>query len=133
MARYVIDAPTLLHVVIDGVEVNPAHQLVAPSVIRSQALALLFDAVRAGQLSEAVALGHHEALTELKMRLLGDRVSRRTAWKIAREDGWASTIEAEYLAVCRLQADALVTVDDAFAARAAGIVPLAPVSALVND
>ena len=72
----------------------------------------------------------HERLTELKMRLLGDRVSRRTAWRIARERGWTSTHDAEYLAVCRLQADALVTVDDALAAAAEGIVDVAPLDAL---
>ena len=78
----------------------------------------------------AEALAHHERMTELKMRLLGDRVSRRTAWKIAREHGWDTTYDAEYLAVCRLQADALVTVDEAFAARAGGIVPIEPLAAL---
>lgn len=40
------------------------------------------------------------------MRLLGDRVSRRTAWEIAREQGWETTYGAEYVAVTRLQADA---------------------------
>jgi hypothetical protein len=44
------------------------------------------------------------------MRLLGDRVSRRTACKITREHGWETTYDAEYLAVAKLQADALVTV-----------------------
>ena len=111
MTRYVIDAPTLLHVSSTGVEINPQHQLVAPNLIRSEALALLFAAVRRGDLPEPVALQHHERLTEFKMRLLGDRVSRRTAWKIAREQGWETTLDAEYLAVTRLQADALVTID----------------------
>jgi hypothetical protein len=45
------------------------------------------------------------------MRLLGDRVSRRTAWRIAREHGWETTFDAEYLAVTKLQADGLVTID----------------------
>jgi predicted nucleic acid-binding protein len=130
MARYVIDARTLLHVITHNVEVHVGHQLVAPNMIRSQALALLFEAVRAGEMSETEALGHHERLTELKMRLLGDRVSRRTAWKIAREHGWATTFDAEYFAVCRLQADALVTVDETLAALASGVVPLAPLEAL---
>ena len=130
MARYVIDARTLLHVITHKVEVDAGHQLVAPNMIRSQALALLFEAVRAGEMSETEALGHHERLTELKMRLLGDRVSRRTAWKIAREHGWANTFDAEYFAVCRLQADALVTVDHTLAEMASGIVPFAPVEAL---
>ncbi len=89
--------------------------------------------MRDGQISDEVALQRHERTTEIKMRLLGDRVSRRTAWKIAREHGWDSTLDAEYLAVCKLQADALITIDPATAAKAAGIVPLAPVAALFAD
>ncbi len=130
MTRYVIDAPTMLHLVADGVEVDPGHQLVAPNIIRSQALALLFESVRQGDLTEQVALELHERCTALKMRLLGDRVSRRTAWRIATEHGWATTFDAEYLAVTTLQADALVTIDAALATKAANIVPLAPVAAL---
>lgn len=132
MTRYVLDAPTLLHLVAEDVRVDPAHQLVAPNVLRSQALARLFDAVRRGELSEEAALRQHEQLTELKIRLLGDRVSRRTAWRIAREQSWDALQDAEYLAVTRLQADALVTVDPALAARARGLVPLAPVAALTQ-
>jgi len=130
VARYVIDAPTLLHLVAEDVRVGPEHQIVAPNMIRSQALSLLLEAVTRGELAEKVALQRHERLTALKMRLLGDRVSRRMAWKIAREQGWESTYEAEYLAVTRLQADALVTVDPALAAKAEQLVPLAPLEAL---
>ena len=64
------------------------------------------------------------------MRLLNDRVSRRTAWQIARHTNWATTFDAEYLAVAKLQADALVTVDAAMAAKAASVVVVASVSAL---
>ena len=130
MARFVIDAPTLLHIVTGDVEVNPAHRLVAPNLIRSQALALLLAAVRDGRISEPDALQQHERLTELKMRLLGDRVSRRTAWKLAREHGWDTTFDAEYLAVCKLQADALITIDSEMAAKATGVVSVAPIEAL---
>lgn len=133
MARYVIDAPTLLHVIADQVEVIPGHQIVAPNLIRSQALTLLLQAVCRGDLTEDAALQRHERLTELKMRLLGDRVSRRTAWRIAREQGWETTYDAEYLAVTRLQADALITLDAELAAKARGIVPLAPLEALSAD
>ena len=66
------------------------------------------------------------------MRLLGDRVSRRTAWRIARDQGWDTTFDAEYLAVTKLQADAFVTIDATMAAHAAPIVPMAPVSALTT-
>jgi len=133
MTRYVIDAPTLLHIVANGVQVNPRHQLVAPNLIRSQSLTLLLEAVRRGDLTEAQALAQHERLTELKMRLLGDRVSRRTAWKIAREHGWETTYDAEYIAVTKLQADALVTVNSLLATKAKGLVPLAKLEALTDD
>jgi predicted nucleic acid-binding protein len=130
MARYVLDPPTLLHIVSLGIAIHPDHQLVAPNSVRSEALALLYAEVRQGEMSDAEALQLHERLTEVKMRLLGDRVSRRTAWRIAREQGWDTIGEAEYLAVTRLQADALVTIDDSLARRAHGIVPLAPLEAL---
>jgi predicted nucleic acid-binding protein len=130
MTRYVIDAPTLLHIVADDVPIDPGHQLVAPNLIRSQALTLLLKRVRDGDLTEEQALQHHQRLTELKIRVLGDRMSRRTAWKIARELGWDSTYDAEYLAVTRLQADALVTVDSDFATLARDLVPLAPLESL---
>ncbi len=133
VARYVIDAPTLLHVVVDDVGIDPAHQLVAPNLIRSQALDLLLADVRNGILDEQEALRRHERMTELKMRLLGDRVSRRTAWRIAMAHGWDTTRDAEYLAVCQLQADALVTVDSRLVAMAGGIVPVEPVEVLSTN
>jgi predicted nucleic acid-binding protein len=132
MTRYVIDAPTLLHLIANGVQVSPSHQIVAPNLIRSQALSLLLEAVRNGDLTEAQALQRHERLTEMKMRLLGDRVSRRTAWKIARDQGWKTTYDAEYLAVTKLQADALITVDPAMATKARNLVPLAQLEALTE-
>ena len=133
MSRYVIDAPTLLHLVAEGVQVSPQHQIVAPNLVRSQALSLLFESVRRGDLSEKVALQHHERLTELKMRLLSDRVSRRTAWRMAREQDWETTYDAEYLAVTQLQADALVTVDPTFSTKARNAVPLASLADLATD
>ncbi len=132
MARYVIDAPTLLHLLDNDLHVDPGHQLVAPSIIRSEALQLLLDDVRRGTRTDKEAMATHRQLTELKMRLLGDRMSRGTAWKIARERDWDTLRDAEYLAVTRLQADALVTVDPALAARAEGIVPVAPLEALLT-
>lgn len=130
MTRFVIDAPTLLHVVAGGIVVAPGHQLVAPNLLRSQALALLFADVSSGRLTEAEAMTRHDDLTRLKVRLLGDRVSRRVAWQIAHEHGFDSTLDAEYLAVTRLQADAYVSVDAWARARADGIVPLVTVEQL---
>jgi predicted nucleic acid-binding protein len=130
MTRYVIDAATLLHIVDRELTVDPSHQLVAPNFIRSEALQLLLDDVRQGARTDRAALAVHERITERKMRLLGDRGSRGVAWRIAREQGWADLRDAEYLAITRLQADALVTVDRGLAAKAEGVVRLAPLSAL---
>src|SRR5689334_8373642 len=131
MARYVIDAPTLLHLVDAGLHVEPGHRLVAPNSIRSEALELLLQDVRAGKRTESAALHAHERMTELKMRLLGDRVSRRTAWKIARQHDWDTLRDAEYLAITRLQADALITVDPSLAAAARDVVAVAAVGDLL--
>ena len=131
MARYVIDAPTLLHLVDAELRIDPGHQLVAPNSIRSQALELLLHDVRAGTRTEAEALQAHERLTEIKMRLLGDRVSRRTAWQLARQHDWDTLVDAEYLAVTRLQADALITVDPRLAAIARDAVAVAAVDDLL--
>ena len=130
MTRFVIDPPTLVQIVATGVPVAAGHQIVAPNSIRSRALELLFAAVQAGTLTESEALSQHEQLTAMRMRLLGDRVSRRTAWRLAREQGWESLLDAEYIALARLQADALITIDPRLAARAGGRVPLADLDAL---
>jgi len=45
------------------------------------------------------------------IRLLGDAVLRRRAWELADQLGWASTYNAEYVALTQLQADAFVTLD----------------------
>ncbi|HEX5090341.1 MAG TPA: type II toxin-antitoxin system VapC family toxin [Nocardioides sp.] len=132
MTRYAIDAPTLLRIVADEVAVDPSHQLVAPNSIRSDALTLLLGQVRRGELTDKAARELHTRLTELKIRTLGDRVSRWTSFQIAREQGWDTTYAAEYLAVARLQADALVTVDEELAGKAEGIVPVEPLRALTR-
>ena len=67
----------------------------------------------------------------MKMRLLGDRVSRRTAWQIARQHDWDTLRDAEYLAITRLQADALATVDPGLAAAARGVVAVAAIDDLL--
>ena len=130
MARFVIDAPTLLYAVESGRALDPVHQLVAPGAIRSQALDLLLARVRTGELTEPQALAFHERLNATKIRTLADRVSRRTAWSIARERDWATIRDAEHIALVQLQADALATIDDRLATLAVGIVPVAEVERL---
>ena len=132
MARYVIDPVTLLHLIEQGTPSGPR-----PSTRRAQldqigSPAASSAQVRRGGRTEANALALHEQVTELKMRLLGDRASRSTAWKIAREHDWDLLRDAEYLAITRLQADVIVTVDPMLAARANGVVAVAPIESLLR-
>jgi predicted nucleic acid-binding protein len=59
-------------------------------------------------------------------------VSRRVAWQVARQHDWDTLRDAEYLAVTRLQADALVTVDPRLAAAAQDAVPVAAIDVLLT-
>ena len=133
MTRYAIDAPTALRILREKVVIAPSDQLVAPGLLRSQALSQLYREVHAGLIDEASGRTQLERLAELKIRLLGDRVSRATAWKIAASLGWLDTGPAEYLAVATLQADALVTDDALLRAGAGGLIPVAPFAALASD
>lgn len=126
MTRYAIDSPTALRIVEEGREVDPAHSLVGPSILRSHALAALHRAARDGSLDVKTAKARLEGIAGLKIRLLGDRVSRSTAFALARQLDWDDTALAEYLAVAKLQADSLVTDDSVLIAAADGIVPIAP-------
>ena len=130
VARYAIDPRTLVRLVDLGAHLDPAVRLVAPHSIRAQALELLWGDVLRGARTDHEALLAHERATSVPIRLLGDRVSRRTAWRLAREHGWVTLGHAEYVAIALLQADALVTVDADLARMAEGIVPLAPWEAL---
>jgi indolepyruvate ferredoxin oxidoreductase alpha subunit len=66
----------------------------------------------------------------MPIRLLGDAVLRRRAWELADQLGWASTYDAEYVALTRLQADAFVTLDADLARSVEGIVATATLEAL---
>ena len=68
----------------------------------------------------------------MPIRLLGDAVLRRQAWKFADELGWADTYDAEYVALTKLQADAFVTLDPRAGAGGRGIVPTATIDALYS-
>ena len=55
---------------------------------------------------------------------------RRRAWELAEQLGWASTYDAEYIALTQLQADAFITLDPDLARSVEGIVTTASIDAL---
>jgi predicted nucleic acid-binding protein len=132
MTRFAIDAPTAIRLVREGVKVSGTHQLVAPNLLRSQALSSLYRDVRAGRLSEDEAAALLHGITTMRIRLLGDRVSRAVAWRIAKQLDWEDTTNAEYVAVAKLQADVFVTLDAELARQVVSIVPTAPFEVLAQ-
>ncbi|HET7676522.1 MAG TPA: type II toxin-antitoxin system VapC family toxin, partial [Candidatus Limnocylindrales bacterium] len=130
MTRFVVDASAVLHLAGEGMEVAPAHELLAPTLLRSQTLSALHEAVHRGQIPADVARDRLARIGRLPIRLLGDAVLRRRAWELADRLGWASTYDAEYLALTQLQADAFVTMDEALARSVEGVVTIASIDAL---
>ena len=130
MTRFVVDCETLLRIVAGEIEVAAEHQLVAPTLVRSQALSALYEASRRGEISAADGLERVTRINSLKVRFLGDKVLQRTAWRVADELGWETTSDAEFVALTQLQADAFVTSDAELARAVSGLVETATVDAL---
>jgi predicted nucleic acid-binding protein len=130
MTRFVVDAGVVLQLASEGIEVAAEHELLAPTLLRSQTLSALHEAVQRGELPADVARERLAAVGRIKIRLLGDAVLRRRAWEVADQLGWASTYDAEYVALTLLQADAFVTLDAELARRVEGIVETASIDAL---
>jgi predicted nucleic acid-binding protein len=131
VARFVVDCETLLGIASGEVEVAPHHQLVAPTLVRSQALAALYAAARRGEVSRAEGLERVRRINSLKVRFLGDKVLQQQAWKVAEQLGWETTTDAEYVALTTLQADAFVTADPQLAHAASALVQTVGVDALL--
>jgi predicted nucleic acid-binding protein len=130
VTRFVVDCGVVLQLASEAYEVPDEHELLAPTLLRSQTLSALHEAVHRGELSAEAAAERLDRIQAIKIRLLGDAVLRALAWRLADELGWAETYDAEYLALTRLQADAFVTLDEELARRAEGVVPTAPIEAL---
>ena len=106
------------------------HELLAPTLLRSQTLSVLHEAVHRGDLEPDVAFDRLTRIRAIPIRLLGDAVLRRVAWQLADQLGWAETYDAEYLALTQLQADAFVTLGAGLARESKGVVPTATIKAL---
>ena len=130
MTRFVVDAGAVLRLVSEEVEVSGEHELLAPTLLRSQTLSALHEAVQRGEIPAEVGRERLAQVGRMPIRLLGDAVLRRQAWKVADQLGWSSTYDAEYIALTQLQADTFVTVDAELARSVQGIVATAPVDAL---
>ena len=130
MTRFVVDAGAVIEIVSNRIEIADGHRLLAPTLLRSQVLSILHEAVHRGELAADVARERLVRFNRLPIRFLGDAVLRRRAWDVANRLGWPSTYDAEYLALTQLQADAFITVNTELARIVEGIVETAPIDAL---
>jgi len=130
LTRFVIDCETLLRIAAGEIQVADEHKLVAPTLVRSQALSALYEAARRGEISAVEGLEQVTRINSLKVRFLGDKVLQRTAWRVADQLGWETTFDAEFVALTQLQADVLVTSDSDLARSVTGLVETATVDAL---
>jgi predicted nucleic acid-binding protein len=132
VARYVIEPEVALALAEQEARVPAKHRLLAPTLLRSHVLAQLYVAVQRGAMTRKDANDRLDYLRGLQVRLLGDRVLQRVAWDIAADLGWQDTFVAEYLALTKLQADALVTGNVDLAAAARKVVSVATLEDLLS-
>jgi predicted nucleic acid-binding protein len=130
VTKFVITPDVALRLAQNDTTIAASHELLAPTLIRSQLLTLLYQATSRGELTKRDARRRLDYVRSLQMRLLGDRVLQRTAWDIADKLGWSDTYDAEYVALTQLQADALVTLDRNLADAVTNLVAVAPLEAL---
>jgi len=131
VTRYVIGPDVADRLARDRAVIRPDHRLLAPTLLRSQLVDRLYQAVGRGEMTRQEAEQRLDYVRALRLRLLGDRVLQRNAWDVAARLGWADTSWAEYVALTRLQADALITLDDAVNVAARSLVRVASIDDLL--
>jgi predicted nucleic acid-binding protein len=132
MTRYVIEPEVALTLAKNETKIPAQHRLLAPTLLRSQVLAQLFVEVQRGDLTRREADRCLDYLRGIGIRLLGDRVLQRVAWQVATDLGWQDTFSAEYVALTKLQADALVTRNALLANTARKVVAVATMNDLLS-
>ena len=130
MTRFVVDCETVLRIAAGEIEVASEHKLVAPALVRSQALSALYESAQRGEITRAEGLERVRRVNSLEIRFLGDKVLQQQSWKVAEQFGWEDTYTAEYVALTILQADVLVTRDRELAQAVSGLVETATPDAL---
>lgn len=128
---FVVDASSVLYLASARIEVPDKQKLLAPTLMRSETLSVLHEAVHRGEIPLRIALDLLARINRMPIRVLGDAVLRRRAWEVADRLGWATTYDAEYIALTQLHGRALVTMDGRLARRVRGLIPTATLDALV--
>ena len=130
MNRYVIGPDVAIRLARDQAVIGDEREILAPTLLRSQLLSLLHQAVHRGEMTRKDAERQLDYVRGLRIRLLGDRVLQKVAWTVADQLGWSDTYDAEYVALTQLQADAYITLDGRLADAVKNLVTVATIEAL---
>lgn len=133
MTTFVIDARVAIDLATDGATIPPEHSLTAPTLLRSQVLALVYESVRRGDIDERTGRKILHDIRGLRIRFLGDRSLEDNAWQLATKLNWPDVHQAQYIALTQLQADALVTADDDLASAARAFIKTASPAAILRS
>ena len=80
MTRYVIGPDVAIRLAHDQAMIRGEHPILAPVLLRSQVLSLLYQAVRRGELTRSDAEAQLSYVHGLRIRLLDDLVLHNVAW-----------------------------------------------------
>jgi predicted nucleic acid-binding protein len=122
--RVVVDASAVIPVLLAGGGLGPLapHELVAPPLIRSEAVSMIRELAFRGTIPEAEARSGTSRLDDVPLRLDSPAGHHRRAFDIAVALGWAKTYDAEYVALAQALDVPLVTMDDRLARGASRLI-----------
>lgn len=111
--RLVIDASVAIEVALSGgrLENLAGHDLVAPTLLRSEATSILAELAWRRTIPRAQARAALDHLLAIPVRQIDPDDHHAHAWELAESLGWAKTYDAEYVALAIHEAAPLVTLD----------------------
>jgi predicted nucleic acid-binding protein len=131
MTRFVVHSTAVLQLASAGFEISGAHTLLAPTLLCSQTRSMLHEPVHRGKIPADSAHDRLAHISRMPIRLLGDAVLRRRASDPTDRLRWASTYNAEYVALTQVQAGSFVTLDMELACSVEAIVSTVLINALL--
>ena len=109
----VLDASVAVHASLTaaGFDLFRGEELVAPPLLRSEAVSALHELAWRGEVPAPDARIALDRILGAPIRRRRPKRLAREAWKVADTLGWAKTYDAEYVALARILKCRLLTID----------------------
>ena len=91
MTRYVIGPDVAIHLADEEAVIPDGHHMLAPALLRSQMLSLLYQAVHRGEITKEDAERRLFYARGMRIRLHEDHELQNAAWNVADQLGWPDT------------------------------------------